>query len=198
MAQAGWTPRAAGWFTRSLSSEHLAVVAASMASSYGLAGEGQGYAHLGLRVHAVEEAVSALCQVKDGGYKQRTTVIGLGYASPAATWVEWPVSSGTAADVAAEMTAMATNYGVQHVKRLAADADALALELVYFGDVTGVVRKVVVLALAGRVQEASEALRRALDGLDERTYHATAHVHRVAPQVNEWLAKYGGADSRCR
>jgi hypothetical protein len=77
----------------------------------------------------VEEAVAALCQMKDDGYKQRTAVLGLGYATPARRWVEWPVAAATADAVAAQLTADASEYGLPFLDRLAVDDAALEAEL---------------------------------------------------------------------
>lgn len=192
MKAAGWTPRAGGWFTRSLTSRCLAVVATGVATKHAGRSEGQATAHLGLRLEPVEQVAAALCEVKDEGYKQRTAVLGLGYATPARRWLEWPVADATVIAVAAELTATVSEYGLPYLERLAGDDGALEAELRAVNSAVGLARRVVFLALAGRVSQASEALQQGLEGLDGRTDRAAVHMHEAGQRLSVWLAGRGG------
>ena len=115
MREAGWTPRAAGWFVRSVTPECLAVVATSVATKRALVGEGAATAHVGLRVEPVEQTVHRLLAVKDEGYRSRTATTPLGYATRQNRWLEWPVTETHVEQVAGAMAALIADDGWQYV-----------------------------------------------------------------------------------
>jgi hypothetical protein len=82
MEQAGWRPRASGWFTWPVSDGYLGVVAIATASRHTAKGTAQATAYVGLRDDATEQIVCQLCGMKDGGYRQRTAVAPIGKLMP--------------------------------------------------------------------------------------------------------------------
>lgn len=183
MRDAGWTPKAAGWFVRSVSQDCVAVVAVSVATKHALTGEGQATAHIGLRVEPVEQTVHRLLGVKDEGYRSRTATTPLGYATAQNRWLEWPVVEAQVEQVAGAMAAVITGDGWQYVRSLADDADSLLAATrasAASGTSIGLGRMVVLLGGLGRDDEARRVLEQGQQQAEGRSDAAAQDVRRVA------------------
>src|SRR4051794_41626834 len=99
----GWTPRAAGWFTRPIAPGYTGVLAASAASEHAAPGTAYTTLFVHLRREDVQPVVRELVQSprKDGGYRSATATTSIGYLMPGPTWRTWHVTPETADAVAA-------------------------------------------------------------------------------------------------
>ncbi len=190
MLQAGWQARAAGWFTMPVAPGALGVITLSTATSHSAAGTGRSTAHVGLRINTVETLVCELTGKKDEGYRDRTATTSLGYLMPDKRWREWDVSGATATVVAQTMSEAVERFAVGHLTWLAKDVDALADAVrasAAWGQATGWARLVVLLATAGRVEQASTVLKERLREVTGRTDGAADDVRQVAERLSVWL-----------
>jgi len=87
----GWTPRAAGWFTKDVRSGFQGVLALGSAAEHSSTGTARIMLHVGIRDEQTEQLVSRLTDEPDGGYRQRTATTGIGYLLPGTSWREWEI-----------------------------------------------------------------------------------------------------------
>jgi hypothetical protein len=172
MAQIGWRPRALGWFTLPVSDGCLGVVAVGTASEHSAGGEADATAYVGLRDDAVERIICQLCDIKDDGYQQRTVVSPIGCLMPGRGWLEWHVTPGSAAQVAAELAGAVSSYAVPYLGELAGDPGMLIEEARRAAGLIAAsarCRVAVLMARAGQVDEAlafAAACRETASGQD--------------------------------
>ena len=191
MRDVGWTPRAAGWFTREVGPEHLAVLATSVATAHASPGEGQATGHLGLRVEQVEQTVSHLLARKDEGYKARTTTTPLGYVSTQHRWLEWAITGPSVERIAQEVAQLVATEGWAFVSALANDPDAMVNAVKAapsFGQASGFARAVVLLAHLGRDDEAQQVIEDRRRQCEGRTDPAASDTRRACDVLFGWLA----------
>jgi len=172
MQKQGWSPRAAGWFTRTLSAGTSGVLAIGVASKHSAPGTATATLHVHLRDEQLEADVAELTGVRDQGYKTTTATTSIGYLLPAARWFEWDVHPTNADAVAAEMVAAAHTYAEPHLRALAADPRALLAAIASspsYTDATGFARVVVLMRRTGLESEASQLFERRMAGLAGRT-----------------------------
>jgi hypothetical protein len=192
MQDAGWTPRAAGWFTRAITPGYTGVLAASAASEHAPTGTAYVTLFVGLRREDVEPVVRELCRIpgSDGGYRSRTVITSIGYLMPEPTWRTWFVAPDTADAVAAELTDLVARHAQPYLDRLAADPEQL-VEAVratrHWSSASGPCTLAVCLARAGRPEEgwAFVQERRAL--LGSRTDVAGGQLRDMAGRLRNWL-----------
>lgn len=187
MESAGWKPRAAGWFTRSLADGATASVAVGTASQHYPKGQAGATAYVGVRVERIESVVSALCGFPDLGYQQRTVTKPLGHLMPEARWREWLVSQDTADAVAQELAAAITTYGLPYLDEVVSDSDKLldAIRHSAGGDGSvGRCRQALVLAASDRLEDAlafARSCEEQVEGQNERW----------AEQERKWVTAFG-------
>ena len=190
MTEAGWQSRAAGWFSRSLGPDHLGVVAVGVASKYASAGAADVTAYVGLRVEAVEAVVSNICESKRTDYRERTAVTGLGYLMPENRWREWPIDAESATSVAIELCNAIESSGLPWLRTLATDADELLAQIKAspgFDQATGLTRYAVILAQAGRVDDAMGSVNERSAALEGRSDPAAEVTRRAIDRLRGWL-----------
>lgn len=193
----GWTPRAAGWFTKPLVPGYTGVLATGAASRRTAPGEALVTLYVHLRREDVETVVRELVDSadKDGGYRSATTTTSIGYLMPKPAWREWLVSRETADSVAAELVAATRDYGEPYLRRLSTDpsalVDAIRASPAMIGAV-GPCRVAVTLARLGRSDEASEYVQHAVASLGTRTDPAALHLHQTAERLRRWLDQLSG------
>jgi len=199
MERAGWRPRAAGWFTLPVSDGRLGVVAIGTASKYSARGEAEATAYVGVRDETVEPIICQLCDVKDQGYKQRTTVAPIGYLMPSKRWRDWLVTPVTAAGVGEELAAAVVSCAVPFLRELGSDPSKLidaAKNSIGVHQASGRCRVAVLLAMAGRVAEAQAwALESRDKAGDNDAAWATAERH-WADSFLRWMASHAHGASR--
>ncbi len=89
MLARGWTPRAAGWFTRSVGQGQLGVVAIGVASKHQAPGAATATAYIHFRDDELEAEVASLCGWPGHGYQTTTATTSIGYPMPDAWWHDW-------------------------------------------------------------------------------------------------------------
>jgi hypothetical protein len=192
LQEAGWTPRAAGWFTRATAPGYTGVLTGSVASEHAPAGTGYGTLYVGLRREDVEPVVRELCQISrpDRGYQSRTVVTSIGYLMPDPTWRTWFVAPDTVDGVAAEFTDLVGRHAVPYLERLTADPEALLDELRRTGiwdSAPGPCTLAVLLARVGRPDEGWAFVQERLALLGPRTDAAAGQMREMAGRLREWL-----------
>lgn len=188
----GWTPRAAGWFTRAVAPGYTGVLAASAASEHAPTGTAYVTLFVGLRREDVEPVVRELCRIpgSDGGYRSRTVITSIGYLMPEPTWRTWFVAPDTADAVAAELTALVERHAQPYLERLAADPDALVGAVRATGiwvSAPGPCTLAVLLALEGRPDEGWAFVQERLALLGSRTDAAAEQLRDMAGRLRSWL-----------
>jgi hypothetical protein len=190
MSAAGWTPKAAGWFVRPVTSDVVAVASTSVATAHAHPGEGQATVHVGLRVEPVEQAVSSLLGDNDGGYKSRTVTTPLGYVTPEKRWREWQVSVRETDAVATEMASLLATDGWAYISALAADSGALLAatrDSPAMSQSVGLARLVVLLHRFGRSDEARRTVWERQEQLTSRSDAAANDQRETATSLLAWL-----------
>jgi hypothetical protein len=192
LQDAGWTPRAAGWFTRAIAPGYTGVLAASTASEHSPTGTGMATLYVGLRREDVEPVVRELCRIpgSDGGYRSRTVITTIGYLMPEPTWRTWFVAPDTADAVAVELSTLVARHAQPYLERLAADPDQL-IEAVrttrHWSSADGPCTLAVLLALEGRPEEGWAFVQERLSLLGAQTNPFAEHMRDMAGRLRTWL-----------
>lgn len=190
MTEAGWQPRAAGWFTRSVSPEQLGVIALGVASKDKTEGSADVTAYVGLRVEAVETVVADICESTRTDYRERTAVSPLGYLMPENRWRDWHIDIESAARVAGELCGAIQSSGLPWLRTVAADAEALLAQVKAspaFDQATGLTRYAVLLAQSGRVDDALGFITQRATALGDRSDPAAEANRRAIDRLRDWL-----------
>jgi hypothetical protein len=192
LQDAGWTPRAAGWFTRTIAPGYTGVLIASAASEHSPTGTAMATLYVGLRREDVEPVVRELCQSTrpDRGYQSRTMNTTIGYLMPEPTWRTWFVAPDTADAVAAELTTLVLRHAQPYLERLAADPEALLDAVRATGiwvSCSGPCTLAVLLALEGRPDEGWAFVQERLALLGTRTDAAAEQLRDMAGRLRTWL-----------
>lgn len=188
LRERGWTPRAAGWFTRPLVPGATGVLAIGAASAHSAPGSATATLHVHLRDAQLEADVARLTGVKDEGYTTTTATTSIGYLTPAAAWREWAVDASNADAVAAEMAEAARAYAEPHLRTLATDPRALLAAIMSSPScmtATGLARAVLLLRRTGHGAEGTELVRRRTSSLAGRTDEAAEMERRVIAALDE-------------
>ena len=192
MAELGWRPRAAGWFTTPIAAERTGVLAVGAASEHAAPGTAQVTLHVHLRCEDVQPVVRELIgdTEPDGGYRSTTAVTSIGYLMPEPAWRTWLVTPSSAAVVAAELAAATRNAARPWLERLVADPDLL-IEAVSaspaMASAAGPCTVAVLLARLGRPAEGWAFMAERLAWLGDRTDPAVDHLRRTADRLQVWL-----------
>ena len=192
LADLGWRPRAAGWATTPIAAQRTGVLAVSAASEHAAPGTAHVTLHVHLRCDDVQPVVRMLTgdEVPDGGYRSTTAVTSIGYLMPDPAWRTWPVTSSTAAEVAAELAVAVRDHARPWLDRLAADP-ALLLAAVErspaMATAAGPCTLAVLLAGAGRAEAGWAVMAERLAGLGGRTDPAAEDLRRTADRLRRWL-----------
>jgi len=192
LEDAGWTPRAAGWFTRTIAPDHTGVLIASAASEHSPTGTAMATLYVGLRREDVQPLVRELCRTprSDRGYQSRTVNTTIGYVMPEPTWRTWFVTPDTVESVAAELTALVARHALPYLERLAADPEALldAVRSTALWDTdSGPCTLAVLLARMGRPDEGWAFVQERLALLGSRTDVANEQLRGMAGRLRSWL-----------
>lgn len=196
MEAIGWRPRAAGWFTRSLSPGATGVIAVGTASKRTAPGTVDATLHIHLRVESVEAIVRSFGETTtdDGGYRAVTASTSIGYLMPAARWRDWHVTSETATPVAEQMANAVRDFGEPYLERLTVDPERLLDAIrksTRSAQSPGLCAEVAQLAELGQLDDALRVLERRLQALDGRTDAAASDLRRLAGRLREWLSGRG-------
>jgi hypothetical protein len=197
MVRTGWKSRAPGWFTLPVAEGYLGVVAIGTASEHSARGEAEATAYVGIRDDATERIICRLCDMKDGGYQQRTAVSPIGYLMPGQRWRQWHVTSVTAAEVAVELTDAVNTCAVPFLRELAGDPLQLSeatQESAAIIQAPGRCRVAVLLARAGRVVEALAFVTESRDRADGQDAAWAVAERSWTGAFTCWVADNGGAD----
>lgn len=189
MLARGWTPRASGWFTRSLDQGQLGVV--GLASEHAAPGTAMVSAYVHLRDEGLEAEVASLGGWPDHGYRTTTATTSIGYLMPDARWHEWHVAPENG-DVADEIAQAVHTYAEPHLRGLAEDPRLLLASIrssPSYTTAVGLARAVVLLGRIGEHAEAGEITSQRLAGLGGRVDPAAAEERRVADLLRDWLAR---------
>ena len=192
MSQVGWTPRAAGWYTRSVAAGAFGVLAVGVASEHSAPGEATATIYVHFRDEQLELAVADVAGSREQGYKTTTATTSIGYLMPAARWCEWNVSAENVDAIAAEMADAVRTYAEPHLRALVADPQLLLAAIASspsYATSTGLARAVLLMRRTGRSLEASELLGRRASGLATRSdaaaemeRHTIAALGRTSPR----------------
>lgn len=192
MRAIGWTPRAAGWFTRSIAPGYTGVLAASAASAHAAPGTADTTLFVHLRREDVQPVVRELVEstYKDGGYRSPTATTSIGYLMPEPTWRTWLVTPDAAAFVAAELAAATRDHAQPYLERLTADPE-LFLEAVktsaIMASAVGPCTVAVSRARLGRPDEGWAFVQRHVASLGSRTDLAAQGTREMADRLRRWL-----------
>jgi hypothetical protein len=191
LQEAGWTPRAADWFTRAIAPGYTGVLATGTASEHSPTGTATATLYVGLRREDVEKVVRELCRIpgSDGGYRSRTVVTSIGYLMPEATWRMWFVAPDTADAVATELATLVARHAQPYLERLAGP-DQLIEAVRATGlrvSANGPCRLAVLLALEGRPEEGWDFVQERLALLGSRTDAAAVQLRDMAARLRSWL-----------
>jgi hypothetical protein len=198
MADLGWAPRAAGWFTAEIADGSLGVISVGIASKHSQPGMALATLYVGLRAEEIEPLVAQLSGAPDDGYRTRTAVTSLGYLEPDHRWHEWAISEGTADSSAAAMAAAVRAHATSWLRRLADDPDALvdaARASAESGQATGICRVAVLLGTSGRVDEARAFLGEHVTALQPRTDVAAESQRASIARASGWLDECSSGDA---
>jgi hypothetical protein len=190
MRAVGWQPQAAGWFTRQIAAGSLGVHALGVASRYSRPQTARIMLHVGLRDETTERLASQLCALKDGGYRQRTAVTGIGYLLPGSTWRDWQITPGNAGEIASQLARAVQHYAEPYLRRLASDPGALleaARNSAGYAQAVGKCRVVILLANSRGRDQAMAFLRELTDELRTRTDAAAEREREMAARARDWL-----------
>jgi hypothetical protein len=192
MQEAGWTARAAGWFTRAIAPGYTGVLATGTASEHEPAGTVTATLHVGLRREDVEPVVRELCWITwpDGGYRSRTVNTSIGYLMPEATWRTWFVAPDTADAVAAELTGLVGRHALPYLERLAADPEQLIQAVRtsrHWSSADGPCTLAVCLALEGRPDEGWTFVQERVALLGSESSPGAEHLRDMAAGLRGWL-----------
>ena len=182
LLEQGWTPRAAGCFTRLVAPGALGVLAVGVASEHSAPGSARATLHVHLRDEQLEADVAHLTGGRDQGYRTPTATTSIGYLMPAARWHEWNVGPDSADAVASEMAEAADAYSEPHLRALVADPLALLAaraSSASFASPIGRARAVLLLRRTGQGLEAAEFLERRVSELAARSGAAAEMERRV-------------------
>jgi hypothetical protein len=190
MRQLGWTPRAAGWFTKDHAPEVVGIIAVGTASQHHAPGSVSATLYVHLRDERVEQLVSRICGTTDAGYRTATATSSIGYLMPEAAWREWLVAPNNVDAVAREMANAADMYVDPYLSQLANDPQRL-LEAVTksaaYSTALGLCRAVVLLEQMGDQQGALTVLDEWLLALGVRADPAAQRVRESADSLRRWL-----------
>lgn len=192
MADCGWRPRAAGWFTKELAPGRLGVIALGVASAHSAPGTATAAAHVHLRDSALEADVATLSGIADRGYRTATASTSVGYLMAAARWVEWPVDEANADQVADEIAAAVRTYAEPYLRGLAEDDKRLLAAVrssPTYRTALGLARAVALLRRMDERAEAAELLSERAAALGDRSDRAAADERQLAASLNGWLAR---------
>jgi hypothetical protein len=196
MEQVGWRPRASGWFTWPVSGGYLGVVAIGAASEHSAKGEAEATAYVGLRDDATEQIVCHLCDMKDGGYRQRTAVRPIGELMPGRCWREWRVTPQTAAMVAGEVADAVRSWAVPFLRVLAEDPVRMieaARASAGLISAPGRCRVAVLMARAGQTAEAAAFAAECRDKAGDLDAAWAVAERSWTSAFARWAARIGGA-----
>lgn len=188
LQERGWTPRAAGWFTRPVAPGALGVLAVGVASKYSAPGQATATIYVHLRDEQLEAEVAKLTNTPNESYRTTTATTSIGYLMPASRWHEWHIEPDTAENAAEEMARAVHDYAEPYLRTLAPDPRTL-LEAVEsspsYSAASGLARAVLLLRRKGSDAEAAELLLRRVSGAAARTDPAAAIELRVAEALGE-------------
>lgn len=192
MAEVGWRPRAAGWFTKELAPGRLGVVAVGVASAHSAPGRATATAHVHLQDSALEADVAALFGIAATGYRTATASTSVGYLMTPARWVEWSVDESGAERAAGEMAAAVQACAEPYLCGLV-DDDRRLLAAVRsspaYGTALGLARAVALLRRMDERAEAAELLSERAAALGDRFDRAAVQQRQLAAMLEAWLAQ---------
>lgn len=193
MQEHGWSPRAAGWFTRDVDEGYVGVASFAAASKNAAAGTARLVPYIGVRDEQTEAVVARLNARRDG-YRQTTTTINVGYVTPSASWCERLITSDNSVAVASELAAVMTVDGLAHLQEVAADPAALLRAVQRspaYSTAVGRCRFAVLLARHRGTAHAEAFLHQVVTDVAARDDPA-AHADRaMAEATRGWLASRG-------
>jgi hypothetical protein len=188
LSEAGWNPRAAGWFTKDLGPGVTGVLAVSAASKHHAAGRASVTFMVGLRDEATEEIVEQLSCPWTPRYQGRTVVTPVGYLLPNPDYRhgERDFDEQNASTQADELTHLLVNHAEPRLRQIADDASeltALAERSTSSMGASGLCRIATLLARTKGPKAASEYVAKRLTLLGDRTDRAAGLERDVAPRV---------------
>lgn len=188
----GWTPRAAGWFTRPITPGHTGVLAVSAGSGHAPPGTSHAQLFVHLRREDVQPVVRKLTEetYKDAGYRSVTATTSMGYLMPERAWREWLFTEDTVEAVAAELAAATEEYARPYLERLATDQEAL-LHAVRASPLWitahGLCQEVVLLVRMQRPQEAWAVFEQRLNAVKDRLGRWPERERGMVDRLRRWL-----------
>lgn len=127
LGDAGWAPRGAGWFTKALGDEWLAVLAVAAATRQLPSGHAMATVHVSVRNEPIEAQVANICGFRTD-YRTRTVVTSIGYLMPQQRWTEWLISSETVGLATNQMVEAIELYTPPWFARMTGDRGAFLTE----------------------------------------------------------------------
>lgn len=184
--EAGWKPRAAGWFTKAIESGFLGVIAVGAASDNKPAGTADVVLHVGLRSEEVEAVVESVCAPGLPKYQHRTWTAPLGYLLPEHAWAagEREFSQSKAEEPANDLVRLVVQHAEPRLSEVALDSDEL-LRLVERSvgsmGTPGLCRVAALKAQTRGIKEAAQYVRDRVASLSDRADLAAQAERELAP-----------------
>lgn len=190
MLARGWTPRAAGWFTRSVGQGQLGVVSVGVASKHATPGTATATAYVHFRDDEIEAEVERLCGWQGRGYQTTTATTSIGYLMPDPRWQEWFVEPESVASVGDEIADAVRTYAQPHLAMLAEDPHLLLASIQSspaYATAPGLARAALLLSRLGGNADAGELVGQRLALVGARVDAAAVEERRVADLLRGWL-----------